>query len=50
MNEYKFYYEAAPISEVVKTQVIEAANMMRAITVFYSDKIYNINVFKIEQT
>jgi len=45
---YKFTYEAPPISEITKEQIISARSLLSATRVFFSDKAINTLVFKVE--
>lgn len=47
-NEYKFTYEAPPISEIPKLLFIKADNFGNAVTMFNSKEIQGAKILKAE--
>lgn len=48
MKEYKFKYEAAPISEITKTKLIEAKDITKALELFHKNTDGLYEIFSIE--
>ena len=48
MNKYKIYYEAQPISEVVKIAYVTAYDVEEAVQFFRADTPNHGEIFKVE--
>lgn len=48
MKEYKFLYEAAPISEVLKLRYIKATNIINALSMFFASIDIKVEVISVQ--
>ena len=48
MNEYKFKYEAAPVSEIIKSKLIEAKCITEALKLFHDQTNGRYEIISIE--